>query len=74
MCDGVTRNHKGRTNYNRQVDENSNIMPTSGCVEGGFNKGKMYSVSTFLWEKAVPPAIVLMPDNSLPSCMFLVTF
>ena len=42
--------------------------------EEGLNKEIMAFVSTFVWEKAVPLALALKPDNSVSFCMSLVTF
>lgn len=41
---------------------------------GGIKQGTMASVSTSVWEKVAPPAFVLKPDYSFPSCMFFMPF
>ena len=42
---------------------------------GGLSKGTVASACTSVWEKAaLPPALALMPDNSVPPHMSLVLF
>ena len=36
--------------------------------------GKMVSDGIFIWAKAAPGALTLMPDTSIPPCMSLVPF
>ena len=40
----------------------------------GLNEGKMVSVSTSVWEKAVPPVLALKPDNLVTPSMSLAPF
>ena len=45
----------------------------SASVWGGsLRKGTMASASTFIWKKAAPQALTLMPDNSVPPWLSLV--
>ena len=46
----------------------------AGSVRGRLRKSTMASASTSVWERAVPPALALMPDNSFSPCMSLMSF
>ena len=46
----------------------------AGFVGRGLCKGVTASVNTSVQEKAVPPAFVLKPDNSVPPHLFLAPF
>ena len=48
--------------------------PPAGSMWGRLRKGTTSSASTSVWEKSVPPTLILMPENSLPPCMSLVLF
>ena len=41
---------------------------------GGLRRGTMLSASSSVLEKAIPPALALMPDTSVPPCMPLLPF
>ena len=46
-------------------------MAPACSAGGGLSKGTMASASTSVWEKAVPPDLVLKPDNSVSSCRYI---
>lgn len=54
-----------------QLMETQMCLP-AGCVGGRLRKGTMASANTSVWEKTTSPALVLMPDNSVPPPMSLV--
>ena len=60
---GVSGNHQGLKNSVSQVDGVSDLCLLAGSVGVGLRKGTVASASTFVWEKAAPPALVLMPGN-----------
>ena len=70
----VSGNHMGRVKGG--IDGDSAMVATWVCKPsgGGLNKGTMDSASTSVWEKAIPPALVLKPDNSIPPHMSLALF
>lgn len=54
----------------------THVVPSYVCQlgDGGLNKRPMAPPTTFLWEKATPPALALQPGNSVPLCIYLVPF
>ena len=46
--------------------------PPASSGGGGLRKGTIASASTSAWEKAIPPVLTLLPDNSVPPHMSLV--
>ena len=64
----------GRANSHSQVDGDSDIVPAYWLRGRSAQRGTMASASTSVWEKAAPPALVLMTDNSGPPHMSLVPF
>lgn len=57
-----------------KVDGISDMALASGSVWGEFIRGTMTSASTFVLEKAAPPALTLMPDTSVSPHRYLVSF
>ena len=49
-----------------QVQESQKWHSPASSVGGGLIKGTSASASTSVWEKAAPPALTLMPNNSVP--------
>ena len=67
----VSGNNQGMVNSVSQADGHSDMAPASQrcvcvCLAGNLRKGTVTSAST--------PALILMPDNSIPPCMSLVPF
>lgn len=72
----VSRNHQGVVNGVRQINGDSDLVPTCACGLG-WGRSQERNNGTcqpFYPEKAAPPALTLKADNSVPSRIFLVIF
>ena len=58
----------------RSIESEIQYLLASQLWEGALRTGTMFPVSTSVWEKAVPPALALMPDSLVPPNMSLVSF
>lgn len=65
----------GLTVFARWMEVKIQHPPASaGWVEGGINKRTVFSVSTSVWAKAAPLALILKPNKSILLHMFLEPF
>ena len=77
--DRVSGDLQGEANIISQVDGVSDMAltcPLCSSVGGGFSKGTMASACLSVWGKgeSCTPALAIMPDISVPSCMPLMPF
>ena len=63
---GASGNHQHRATLLARLMETQIWCLPADSMRGGLSKRAMASASVSVWEKATSPALILMPDNSVP--------